>query len=59
MATRDSVVGGDHRREQTMTSQTTAPIDQDRLMSFVFRAVDEVGDRISAALASRGLPATV
>lgn len=37
-----------------MTSQTTAPIDQDRLMSFVFRAVDEVGATLNAALVVLG-----
>jgi SAM-dependent methyltransferase len=37
-----------------MTTQTTAQLDQDRLMAFVFRAVDEVGATLNAALVVLG-----
>ncbi len=39
-----------------MTSATTAPaaVDTDKLMAFVFRAVDEVGGTLNAALVVMG-----
>ncbi len=37
-----------------MTSQTTTQLDHDRIMAFVFRAVDEVGATLNAALVVLG-----
>jgi SAM-dependent methyltransferase len=43
-----------NRGDLIMTTQTTAQLDQDRLMAFVFRAVDEVGATLNAALVVLG-----
>lgn len=40
--------------QQSTAPPTTSPIDGDRLMSFVFRAVDEVGATLNAALVVLG-----
>src|SRR5580698_4133884 len=43
-----------HQGDSTMTATEAAPLDTDKLMGFVFRAVDEVGATLNTALAVMG-----